>query len=103
MLREMLDEAGTAFWDCSREEHDFTLADEFTGGTKYVCKKCGKIKTVSTLPEEKRQTPDNKTNESEYVMLDPNNTTMLYGGRLSISNGERWSGISKGYCGSRKG
>lgn len=85
MLREMLDEAGTAFLDCSREEHDFTLADEFTGGTKYVCKKCGKIKTVSTLPEEKRQTPDNKTNESEYVMLDPNNTTMLYGGRLSIS------------------
>lgn len=85
MLREMLDETGAAFLDCDRGEHAFMVIDEFTGGTKYVCKKCGKTKTVSTLPEEKGQMSDSKTNESEYVMMDSNNTTMLYGGKLSVS------------------
>ena len=85
MLREILDETGAAFLDCDKEEHNYIVADEFTGGANYVCKKCGKTKTVNTLLERKNEISDSKIEDSEYVMLDPDATTMLYDGTLSLS------------------
>lgn len=77
-------------------KHEFVVADEYTGGTKYVCKKCGKVKHESNLPyseitiDHKKevftvQQDKNICSENEYVMLDPDITTVLYSDVLRLT------------------
>ena len=43
MLRGMCDREGLSFLECACSEHEFITAEEYTGGTKYVCRKCGLV------------------------------------------------------------
>ncbi len=51
VLREMADEQGKCLLDCEKEQHDFVVAEQYTGGTRYVCKKCGLERHTNTLGE----------------------------------------------------
>ena len=54
-------------------DHTFKIVEEYTGGTDYVCTKCGEKKTESTLLHS-----EHTDDGSEYVLLDLNTTTILY-------------------------
>ncbi len=43
MLHSLCDQEGLSFLECSCAEHEFITAEEYTGGTQYVCRKCGKV------------------------------------------------------------
>lgn len=71
-------------------EHDFVVKEAYTGGTDYVCKKCGKMKSTNTLfnvPdfEPKSKIKQEPFDETEYVLLDPNITTNLYSDTLNLT------------------
>ena len=55
VLRGMCDSKGTAFLDCEGE-HDFITAEEYTGGSRKVCRKCGLEQHCSLLPFENEKT-----------------------------------------------
>ena len=61
-------------------DHTFKIVEEYTGGTDYVCTKCGKKKTESTLLHS-----EHTDDGSEYVLLDLNTTTILYSGILRLT------------------
>lgn len=48
MLRGMCDSEGAAFLDCEGE-HGFVVAEEYTGGSRRVCCKCGLVRHQNTL------------------------------------------------------
>lgn len=50
MLHSLCDQEGLSFLECSCSEHKFVTAEEYTGGTKYVCRKCGLIYHKIFLP-----------------------------------------------------
>lgn len=50
VLREMADEQGEYLLDCEKEEHDFVAVEEYTGGTRCVCSRCGKTIYKSVFP-----------------------------------------------------
>lgn len=87
MLRE-LDLNVDRILDCKSVNHNYFVADEFTGGTKYVCRNCCKIKYEDTLHGGSPSLPikviDNQMND-EYVMLDPNITVILYSDTLRFT------------------
>ncbi len=60
--------------DCPNNQHNFIVAEEYTGDTDYVCTKCGKKKTVSTAFDIQPDNTDIKADESDYVLLDSNIT-----------------------------
>lgn len=43
MLHSLCDREGLSFLECASSEHEFITAEEYTGGTKYVCRKCGLV------------------------------------------------------------
>lgn len=43
ILHGMCEREGLAFMECSHSDHEFVTAEEYTGGTKYVCRKCGLV------------------------------------------------------------
>ena len=49
VIRSMADANAASFLDCSNAQHQFEVVEEYTGGTKYICKKCGKEKHTTTL------------------------------------------------------
>ena len=111
------------FLDCEDGQHEYKVVEEYTGGTRYICSRCGKTEHKSNLPpiecqedqheyemcgqdghgdyyrcrkcgKEKFVCPwevltveqdKNINNENEYVMLDPNITTVLYSDILRLT------------------
>ena len=111
------------FLDCEDGQHEYKVVEEYTGGTRYICYRCGKTEHKSNLPpiecqegqheyemcgqdghgdyyrcrkcgKEKFVCPwevltvekdKNINNENEYVMLDPNITTVLYSDILRLT------------------
>ncbi len=51
VLRGMCDSKGAAFLDCEGK-HDFITAEEYTGGSRMVCRKCGLKRHSNLLPFE---------------------------------------------------
>ncbi len=68
--------------------HNFVVEEEYTGGTKYICKKCGVIKHESFLDvwEKSRHMIENNESDEEYVYVDPNITTILYDGTIRLTD-----------------
>lgn len=66
-------------------DHEFVVSEEFTGGTDYVCKKCGIKKMVSALLDCQFNFVETSDDESEYVMFNPNITTILYSDTLRLT------------------
>ena len=60
MLHGLSAREGLSFLECDYSDHDFITAEEYTGGTKYVCRKCGLV--------------------DHYNMLDPTAFYNLYSG-----------------------
>ena len=85
VIREMTGEDADCFLDCPNNQHNFIVAEEYTGGTDYVCTKCGKKKTVSTAFDIQPDNTDIKADESDYVLLDSNITTILYSDTLRLT------------------
>lgn len=76
VIREMIGQKVDSFLDCENAEHDYIINEEYTGGTKYVCVKCGKVKHTTTLlpPQEvtmEAKMMPNKDHElSKYIWGD---------------------------------
>ena len=85
VIREMMGEDADCFLDCPNNQHNFIAAEEYTGGTDYVCTKCGKKKTVSTAFDIQSDNTNKKVDESDYVLLDSNITTILYSNTLRLT------------------
>ena len=87
-IRSMADDEVSRFIDCSNNLHDYFVAEEYTGGTKYTCRKCGKSKHEDTLYSGPVTLPIDEVNkkiDSDYVLLDPNITTILYSNTLRLT------------------
>lgn len=85
VIREMTGEDADCFLDCLNNQHNFIVAEEYIGGTDYVCTKCGKKKTVSTAFDIQPDNTDIKVDEFDYVLLDPNITTIIYSDTLRLT------------------
>lgn len=68
--------------------HDFVVEEEYTGGTKYVCKKCGfvKHKTFFDLISEREENKEVSCQDDEYVFVDSNITTILYDNTILLTD-----------------
>lgn len=85
VIREMIGDEADCFLDCPNNQHNFIVAEEYTGDTDYVCTKCGKKKTISTAFDIQPDNTDIKADESDYVLLDSNITTILYSDTLRLT------------------
>lgn len=123
VIRSMVGFDADQFLDCEDGQHEYKVVEEYTGGTRYICSRCGKTEHKSNLPpiecqedqheyemcgqdghgdyyrcrkcgKEKFVCPwevltvgqdKNINNENEYVMLDPNITTVLYSDILRLT------------------
>ena len=92
VLREMLGKEADAILDCRNGQHEYMALEEGTDETRYVCRCCGKLLTVKNwkllTQKERRPIPD----DSEYVMLPPDTTVVLYSDVLPLtipSTGEK--------------
>lgn len=87
ILRSMCDDEGAIFLDCDGG-HNFVVAEDYTGGTKYVCKNCCKVKHEGLFTS---QTDEINRKNDEYVLLPPDITAVLYSDTLRftiVSSGE---------------
>lgn len=123
VIRSMVGFDADQFLDCEDGQHVYTVVEEYTGGTRHICSRCGKTDHKSNLPpvecpenqheyemygqdghgdyyrckkcgKKKFVCPwevltveqeNNINNETEYVMLDPNITTVLYSDTLRLT------------------
>ena len=88
VIRSMVGDEASEFIDCPNNSHEFVVSEEYTGGTKYTCRKCGKIRHEDTLCSDPMMLPIeevNKKTDSDYVLLDPNITTILYSDTLRFT------------------
>lgn len=96
IIRSIVGFDADRFLDCEDGQHEYKVVEEYTGGTRYICSRCGKTEHKSNLPpadltnkhqEEVLSVEQNKniSNENEYVMLDPNITTVLYSDILRLT------------------
>lgn len=49
IIRELAGDEVFPFLDCQDGGHDYRIVEEYTGGRKYVCKKCGRIHYTNIL------------------------------------------------------
>lgn len=88
VIRSIVGDEVSRFIDCPNNSHEFVVAEEYTGGTKYTCRKCGKIRHEDTLYGRPITLPIDEANkkiDSDYVLLDPNITTILYSDTLRFT------------------
>ena len=94
IIRSIVGFDADQFLDCEDGQHEYKVVEEYTGGTRYICSRCGKTEYESILPsveptnkhqEEVLSVENNISNENEYVMLDPNITTILYSDILRLT------------------
>lgn len=124
VIRAMAGQRADYYLDCKGGNHEYEMVDQYTGGTKYVCKKCAKMNHESNLFP--KACPDGKheyelcgqigsydfyrckrcgsekqklvcgelnmiqnnmkpNTESEYVLLDPDRTTLLFSNVLKLT------------------
>lgn len=86
VVRQMDEEAAEQFLKCEEHNHDFVITCQTGDYDFYTCRKCGDVKQECAweiLPEslafEKMESDD-----SEYVILDPEKTTLLYSDTLEL-------------------
>lgn len=72
-------------WEEASCKHEYIISNAYTGGTDYVCKHCGHKKTVSTLLENASDLAEESAENSDYVLLDPNKTSMLYSDTIRLT------------------
>lgn len=84
VVRAMADEDTEWYLNCTENQHDFAVVEEYTGGTRYVCKKCGYEKHESSLPTTSAKQGEEAV--EEYVLLDPDITMTLFSGTLQLRN-----------------
>lgn len=80
IIRSIVGFEADRFLDCENGQHEYNVVEEYTGGTRYICSRCGKTEHKSTLSPIERQ-----KDRLEYVMLDPNITTALYSDILRLT------------------
>lgn len=95
IIRSIVGFDADQFLDCEDGKHEYKVVEEYTGGTRYTCSRCGKTEHKSNLPHAEilNDQPEevltveqkNMSSESEYVMLDPNITTVLYSDMLRLT------------------
>lgn len=96
IIRSIVGFDADQFIDCEDGQHEYKVVEEYTGGTRYICSRCGKTEHKSNLPpfevtnnhqKEVLTVEENKNinSENEYVMLDPNITTVLYSDILRLT------------------
>lgn len=68
------------FLDCEDGQHEYTVVEEYTGGTRYICSRCGKTNYKSSLSHIEYQ-----EDQQEYVMLDLDITMPLYSDILRLA------------------
>lgn len=70
---------------CEDGQHEYEMCGQDGHGDYYRCRKCGKEKFVCPWEALMVEQDKNINNESEYVMLDPNITTVLYSTILRLT------------------
>lgn len=85
ITREMAGKEANRFLDCADGCHEYVMTEQYTGGTKYVCNRCGKVKHESIMKDIISEDKPDVNVKSEYVMLDPNITTILYSDTLRLT------------------
>ena len=94
IIRSIVGFDADQFLDCEDCRHEYKVVEEYTGGTRYICSRCGKTEYKSNLlsaeltnkHQEKVLSVEQKiSNENEYVMLNPNITTVLYSDILRLT------------------
>lgn len=66
--------------------HEFVVAEVFTGGTIYVCKKCGATKITTAIPEMDEFIKEAEPfNQNEYILLPVGTTTLTYSKFLELT------------------
>lgn len=96
IIRSIVGFDADQFLDCEDGQHEYRVVEEYTGGTRYICSRCGKTDHRSNLVP--AECPDNQheevltveqekntNSETEYVMLESNITTALYSGTLRLT------------------
>ena len=83
MIRSIVGSDADRFLDCEDGQHEYEMCGQDGHGDYYRCRKCGKEKFVCPWEALMVEQDKNINNESEYVMLDPNITTVLYGSGLT--------------------
>lgn len=101
VLHGLCDREGVSFLECDYSEHEFITAEEYTGGTKFACRKCGLVDHHNMLqPEAFDQLYAGSTvngrkiqkKDPDIIDLNPNCTAMLY----SADDGIRLFSESRG-------
>ncbi len=88
VIREMGDEIVYSIINCSNNEHQYEIVEEYTGGTRYVCKKCGKEKYESMLapPEDTRDRKIDAFIEEIYSKMDFEMREKIFYGGIESAN-----------------
>lgn len=92
MLRKMCDSEGAAFLNC-KSEHDFITAEEYTGGSRRVCRKCGMEQHSGFYPPQELLNPDTSLFSAKGVILQ----FQISDGDCPIPHYEYRKGELKGY------
>lgn len=85
MIRSIVGSDADRFLDCEDGQHEYEMCGRDGHGDYYRCRKCGKEKFVCPWEALMVEQDKNINNESEYVMLDPNITTVLYSTILRLT------------------
>ncbi|MBQ6824603.1 MAG: protein kinase [Clostridia bacterium] len=83
VLRAMVGRTADPYLDCPNDNHEYQPVEEYTGGTKYICRKCGKENHVSTLTPNQQEVQAEL--HDEYVLLPPGRTARLYPNTLQLT------------------
>ena len=76
IIRSVFGVSVDTYLDCADNNHEYIFAEEYTGGTKYVCRKCGKENHISALTH--------NANFEEHQNTDLDKTTKLYSDILKL-------------------
>ena len=85
MIRSIVGSDAGQFLDCEDGQHEYEMCGQDGHGDYYRCRKCGKEKFVYPRETLMVEQDKNANSESEYVMLDPNITTVLYSTILRLT------------------
>lgn len=89
VIRSIAGNDVSRFLDCDTDTHNYVVSEEYTGGTKFTCTKCCKVihrDTLCDVPNTVSSEKQVKQDDSEYVLLDPEITTILYSDTLKFTS-----------------
>ena len=83
VLHGMCNQEGLRFMECEFSQHEFVTALEYTGGTQYVCRKCGRVDHYNMLnPAEFKNLYAGSTIDGEIIQRTEPNTANRKNGYL---------------------